>query len=351
METICFDADFTLVKYHLRNFIKLNYEKILSNLVELNYSEELFEHFALEEPEKYFVSGLIADMQTGYLLKLSKGNFILKAFYGFEEVAPEVLERIYGSPPKFQVKEVVPYYQENHCWLFLTNFSLGTGLVFRVGVERIRQGILSKSFSELATDIKKAIQMNFDNSNEGFFAKVRKNPEDYIVSQPELRQLLERLSETGKKLVLVTNSPVSYTELIMEFTLGSNWMDLFDTVLASAQKPQFFKESSAEVMKGEKNHLDWSQVVFVGDHYVGDVYAAKMSYAKVGCVFEEAQRELGVQGVLSKALKSQSGGEYHDQWGSVIGAEGEGFWWEWVCRYSDFISTDVEGIINYLIAN
>ena len=54
-----------------------------------------------------------------------------------------------------------------------------------------------------------------------FMPEVSKNPEKYILPQPELVPLLRKLKEEeGKFLFLATNSYYEYADLIMKHTLG-----------------------------------------------------------------------------------------------------------------------------------
>jgi phosphoglycolate phosphatase-like HAD superfamily hydrolase len=73
-----------------------------------------------------------------------------------------------------------------------------------------------------------------------YFPAVCADPTKYYQAQPELRETLERINESGVKLFLASNSHSENVEMIMEATLGTrHWKDYFDVVVAHAVKPQF----------------------------------------------------------------------------------------------------------------
>jgi len=114
----------------------------------------------------------------------------------------------------------------------------------------------------------------------------------------------------GKRLMLVTNSDWEYAQQIMEYSFdrflpaGESWRALFDTVIVSAAKPDFFTSNNplykvvdegnallaphrgpiepGEVFFGgnarlvEKSlGLSGDQILYVGDHLFGDVHFSK----------------------------------------------------------------------------
>lgn len=74
-----------------------------------------------------------------------------------------------------------------------------------------------------------------------FFPELFKNPNKYIIHQPELRVVLQKLRDQGKIVFLGTNSLFDYMELICSATLGNDWRTFFDFVFCDCRKPGFFK--------------------------------------------------------------------------------------------------------------
>ena len=69
-----------------------------------------------------------------------------------------------------------------------------------------------------------------------------KEPSRYIKNQEELRELLAILRHYGAtKLFLTTSSHIEFTQLIMETTLGEDWIEFFDLVVCNARKPLFYR--------------------------------------------------------------------------------------------------------------
>jgi hypothetical protein len=63
-----------------------------------------------------------------------------------------------------------------------------------------------------------------------------------------LAPALHKLRSAGKKLFLLTNSRMEYTEKMMTYLLGGSmneyptWRNFFDVVIVAATKPIFFTE-------------------------------------------------------------------------------------------------------------
>ena len=74
-----------------------------------------------------------------------------------------------------------------------------------------------------------------------FFPVVYKEPEKYVLEQPELRAALEFLTHKGVKLFIATNSHAQYVDLILNQTLGPGWKSLFTQIVYDSRKPSFFQ--------------------------------------------------------------------------------------------------------------
>src|SRR5690606_30285305 len=75
-------------------------------------------------------------------------------------------------------------------------------------------------------------------------------PERYVEQDPETALALLDQKQAGKKLLLITNSEWSYTVPMMAYAIdpflpdGMTWRQLFDVVIVSARKPEFFTTRS-----------------------------------------------------------------------------------------------------------
>ncbi|KAG4942616.1 hypothetical protein JHK85_047262 [Glycine max] len=72
------------------------------------------------------------------------------------------------------------------------------------------------------------------------------DPHRYLVKNGKILRYLKMLRERGKKLFLLTNSPYYFVDGGMRFMLEDSldcrdsWTELFDVVIAKANKPQFY---------------------------------------------------------------------------------------------------------------
>ncbi|WVZ20961.1 hypothetical protein V8G54_008283 [Vigna mungo] len=79
--------------------------------------------------------------------------------------------------------------------------------------------------------------------------EIMSNPEQFVELDPELPFTLLDQKEAGKKLVLITNSDYHYTDKMMHYSFNRflpsdmGWRDLFDIIVVSANKPEFFQMS------------------------------------------------------------------------------------------------------------
>ena len=157
--------------------------------------------------------------------------------------------------------------------------------------------------------------------------KILKDPETYVVKDTETPLALLDQKYSGKILVLITDSDWGYVKDIMAYVFdrnlpdGMNWRDLFDMIIVSAGKPNFFlqKQPAFEVVNEEgllkpeveslkRNRIyvgghagmveeafgmDGSEIMYVGDHIESDVHASKsMLRWRTALVLPELEEEL-----------------------------------------------------------
>ena len=150
----------------------------------------------------------------------------------------------------------------------------------------------------------------------------------FIVRDPELGPALHKLRSAGKRLFLLTNSHLDYTEAVMRHVLDGvlpeypSWRNYFDAVITASRKPGFFSSDGAlrrarrrrqlpcpgEVRAFERGHTyaggnrgdlerllgaGGDRVLYVGDHIYGDILRSKKSSQWRTClVIEELEREI-----------------------------------------------------------
>lgn len=93
-------------------------------------------------------------------------------------------------------------------------------------------------------DVRSAIHTS--HIDDSMKIEVINNLEKYIEPNPKLAILLDRLKKQNRKTFLLTNSEYFYTDKVMNYLLANQnaqypkWVDYFDIIITSAQKPTFF---------------------------------------------------------------------------------------------------------------
>jgi len=157
--------------------------------------------------------------------------------------------------------------------------------------------------------------------------EVMEDPTRFVNLDPAFPLTLLDQRDAGKKLCLITNSDWVYTQKLMSTTYdpflpkGMGWTDLFDLVIVSAMKPDFFSEARRplyematsdglmrETFRYTPGHayaggnaamvekcfnVSGPQVLYVGDHIFTDVNIAKRGMRWRTCVIlQELEREI-----------------------------------------------------------
>jgi hypothetical protein len=74
---------------------------------------------------------------------------------------------------------------------------------------------------------------------------VADNPKLYLGEiKPHLKQVLTTMKHAGKKLFFVSNSPYWYVDAGMKHAFGPDWRDMWDIIIVSAGKPNFYTDTA-----------------------------------------------------------------------------------------------------------
>jgi len=178
-------------------------------------------------------------------------------------------------------------------------------------------------------DLYKRVRSTMDDQHrEGHLkAEICRGFDKYVVLDPQICDTLRDQRDAGKKLMLITNSDWPYTRDVMAFAIdrylpkSMTWRDLFDLIIVSARKPDFFTSRSPllEVVDQEgllrpminapepgklyfggnasvvEDYLGLSgdQILYVGDHFFGDVHATKKTLRwRTALIVRELEKEL-----------------------------------------------------------
>ncbi|MEM1008292.1 MAG: 5'-nucleotidase domain-containing protein, partial [Myxococcota bacterium] len=159
-------------------------------------------------------------------------------------------------------------------------------------------------------------------------AAIVANPEIFVDLDESMPLTLLDQKHAGKKLLLITNSEWPYTRFMMSYACdrflpdSMTWRDLFDLVVVSARKPDFFsyQASAYQVVNEEQGHLvphnvemqvgevyvggnaalierslscSGGDILYVGDHIFGDVTMSKSTLRwRTALILRELEEEL-----------------------------------------------------------
>ncbi|XP_074609660.1 5'-nucleotidase domain-containing protein 1-like isoform X1 [Acropora palmata] len=332
-DCIGFDLDHTLIQYKLDNFYPFIYSIFAQALVaEKGYDPCLLED-NFEDLKDFCLRGLVLDIKRGNILKLGKDGFILRATHGTREMSKEELSKCYGEEIVWHEISLLKENPSQHSSI-LRVFESYFDLPVMVICARIVDIIDKKNgkpeeycfWPDIISLFKKIFSPNsFSDDNGYYFPVIVKNTAKYIKScSQKIVDWIRALRAEGKKVFLLTNSFIDYTNVLMNFAVGENWKELFDIVICMAGKPGFFQAQEQKVMfhkiVGEKevdsveelkekqiysrgNHRDLMaflekqtnknkpKVLYFGDSLRSDLAAAMHTEWHVITVLEEMESE------------------------------------------------------------
>jgi len=296
LRAIGYDMDYTLIHYNVDVWEQRAYEYIRERLLQLGWPVG-----ELRFDSQMVIRGLIIDLEKGNLLKANRFGFVKKAIHGTRNLDFEAQRQAYS-------RTIIDLGEPR--WVFLnTLFSLSEGCIYAQLVDLLDAKALPgvMGYEEVYKVVRKAADAAH---MEGQLkAEIIAAPERYVEHSPATALTLLDQKNAGKKLLLITNSEWSYTVPMMSWAFdrflpkGMKWRDLFDVVIVSARKPDFFTTTnpfysvesddgllrplSGEMTPGAayyggsaralEKHLGLSgdEILYVGDHMYGDVHVTK----------------------------------------------------------------------------
>lgn len=262
VDTVGFDYDYTLVTY-TETLLELIYDMALRRLVEeKEYPREMLE-VGLKFDPSFSIRGLAVDRENGWICHLSYTHKVAVAWEGRHRVSRARLVAEYSgkralspSQRRLRLKPLNDLFSMAECCLMAdtVQFFLDRGIRFcpRSAVTDVLGSITGTHVSGQ------------------FHRKVAEEPMKYFEENPFLRDVLNKLKESGKRLIFVSNSPFWYCDAGMNFVVGPGWRDQWDVVITSAGKPAFYTEDNRpfrevdivtgkvkfkQVLKLEKGHV------------------------------------------------------------------------------------------------
>ncbi|KAH9766602.1 HAD-superfamily hydrolase subfamily IG 5'-nucleotidase [Citrus sinensis] len=268
ISAIGYDMDYTLMHYNA--WEGRAYDYCMVNLRNMGFPVE-----GLAFDPDLVIRGLVIDKEKGNLVKADRFGYVKRAMHGTTMLSNRAVRWSTDWMKELLDPNLVPLIIKD----FIRQYVAVGKALFRAHVEgQLKSEIMSK-------------------------------PELFVEPDPELPLALLDQKEAGKKLLLITNSDYHYTDKMMQHSFNRflpndmGWRDLFNMVIVSARKPEFFQMSHPlyEVVTGEglmrpcfkartgglysggsaqmiENSLNihGDEILYVGDHIYTDVSQSKV---------------------------------------------------------------------------
>ena len=314
IQAIGYDMDYTLIHYQVKELERMAYDHLKGKLLELGLPVADIHY----DPE-IMILGLVIDRELGNIVKPNRFGYIKRAYHGTKLFDFEDMRKIYA--------QTLVDIREDRWVLLTTLFDLSIGCLYVQLVDKLDRRELPEMSGYV--DLQILVSKNLDTAYANGLLKdeILKNPKIYVVEDTETPLTLLDQKHADKKLVLITDSEWDYVKAIMAYTFdrhmpnGMTWRDLFDLVIVSAGKPNFFlqKQPAFEVvneegllkpvvgslrqngiylgghagMVQEAFGLEGGEIMYVGDHIESDVHASKYMFRwRTALVLRELEEEL-----------------------------------------------------------
>ncbi len=302
VKAIGYDMDYTLIHYRVNEWEGHAFEQAREILGRrgLPVDDLAFDVDA-------FTIGLTFDLQLGNVIKATRFGYVVRAQHGnrqlpFGEVRDAYTETVIDlAEPRFEFMNTMFELSRASLWTQLVELHDDKPLPGVTGYDDLYR-VVDEALTE--THLTSSLK-----------ADIVADPDRFVEPDPDLVPALLDQRLAGKQLLLITNSDWAYTKTMMAYTVdpycpnGTSWRDLFDIVIVSANKPQFFSrtnpiyrvvdeersmlqphygllESGAVYFGGNARLVEQSllgagqsgsagQPLYVGDHLFGDVLVTK----------------------------------------------------------------------------
>ncbi|KAL3682481.1 hypothetical protein R1sor_000503 [Riccia sorocarpa] len=315
-----FDYDYTLAHY-TRELQKLIYDLAKEHLVkEYRYPESCLK---FKYDPQFPIRGLYYDRQRGNLLKLDFFHSVEPhgCFFGRRRLSRAEIEKQYGGK-HISVSDIP------NMVALMDLFCLSEACLISDVIQHFVDQNMEFDSAYVYDDVKRSI--NYVHRSGLMHSAVLADREKYLVKNDAVVEMLKTLKARGKKLFILTNSPFPFVNGGMRFLFqddgkgGESWRELFDVVLALADKPTFytserpfrhyntvtdmlafrkltnFQEGGVYYHGCLKEFLEitqWSgsEVLYCGDHLYTDLRGPAKAGWRTLAVIRELEREIMTQ--------------------------------------------------------
>jgi HAD superfamily 5'-nucleotidase-like hydrolase len=288
--------DYTLIHYHVDRWERRAYEHLKRKLAERGWPVA-----SLTFDPSFVTRGLIIDKTLGNIVKANRFGYVKRSCHGTRMLDFETQRKTYAR--------VLVDLADRRYMFLSTSFALSEGCMYAQLVDLLdaRQIGEVMGYDQLYATVRStldALHMEGRLKDE-----IMENPDLFVDLDPEVPLALLDQRHAGKKLLLITNSDWTYTRAMMSYAFDRflpkpmTWRQLFDIIIVSANKPNFFSREAplfelvsddglCRPLQGamcENNvylgghagtveaHLNLAgeEILFVGDHIFADVNVSK----------------------------------------------------------------------------
>ena len=312
------DMDHTLIRYNVEAFERLSHTVIKNKLVKnKGYPEPVKD---LPFQSDLTIRGLVIDRKKGNLLKLNRHSAIRASYHGAKPIDYKTQQKLYHS--------TYIDLSDSNFMAIDTAFSLSLATIYSqiVEMKESNKTYTFPDFAVIADDVLNALdEAHRDGSLKN---TVKADVASFIVKDPKVVEGLEKFKTHGKRIFIVTNSDYHYSKMLLDYAITpflknhKSWMDLFEIVIVSAQKPRFFYDNlsflkvnpqdgsmtnvseklSSGIYQGGCSDVftkdfgaQADEILYIGDHIYGDILRLKKDCGwRTAMVIEELGREIGI---------------------------------------------------------
>lgn len=305
--------DYTLVHYNSERWERRAYQYVKQALLDDGWPVQ-----DLQFEPRLVSLGLVIDLEQGNLVKVNRFGHVRRACHGTRMLDYNEWQSLYGTAP---VELSAPRWRAMD-----TLFTLSEACLFVQMVELLDAGKLVKGLSYRNLYERVRVALDATHLEGRLKAEIVADPEQYVMIDEELPQLLMDWKAAGKQLLLITNSEWQYTESMMSYAFdrllpNSCWKELFDIVIVQARKPSFFSERApafrlvdpkglfephvgalhtGQVYLGGNARqvesslgLNGDRILYIGDHIFADVHVSKdLLRWRTALVLRELEQEM-----------------------------------------------------------
>jgi HAD superfamily 5'-nucleotidase-like hydrolase len=318
---IGFDLDHTLAHYDPvpveRLAFRLTQEKLVAKR---GYPKEIL---AIDYDPEFVIRGLVVDRRRGNLLKMDYHNYVSRAGHGRTLLSPEDRKRVYRrrrirlSYDAYVSVDTLFHLPEVYLYVALIDF-----------LEARQKKV---DYWRLYSDVRESIDEA--HADRSIKSHIMNDPSAFIREDPQLAATLDEFHRSGRRLFLLTNSEMYYTDALLSHIFRNDlngrrsWKQFFDLIVVESRKPAFFLNRGGRDMiarplrdegasppvfaGGDAQFLEKAlgfrgdQVLYFGDHTYGDILRSKKSLGwRTAMILSELDHEIATAERIKGEMKN-----------------------------------------------